>query len=240
VPVVVLHGVAFGPETMRLVAREIAPRARALVVHRRGYGKSVDRATVDVAGQVDDIVAVLDRHDIERAVVVGVSGGATITVAFAMAAPERVIAAVTHEPALGPLAPGVHGLLGVAAGALSQATHREDGAQEFARVLTGPTWRRLGADDRARVRDRAEVIAAEVPHFVAFAPTVSDLRALRKTQLITSVGSLSPAQRHDAAAILALHAGAEVASIPRVAHLVQLDAPADFARVVLRSAGELG
>jgi pimeloyl-ACP methyl ester carboxylesterase len=234
---VLVHGVAFGPETMSALARELASRARVLLVHRRGYGASAARTIVDVAGQVRDIIEMLDRHEIDRAVVAGVSGGATITIALAMAAPERIVAAIAHEPALGPRAPGVHGLLGVAAGALAQSADPAEAAASFARVLAGPTWGRLSAQQRERVTSRAEIIAREVPHFIAFAPSAADVRGLRAVRLVTSVGGLSPAQRHDAAAMLADHAQAEIAGVPGVAHLVQIDAPVEFARLVLRAAG---
>ncbi len=234
---VLVHGVAFGPETMLPVARAVATRGRAVVVHRRGYGRSSALSAVDVAGQVDDVIEILDRYEIERAIVAGVSGGATTAIAAAIAAPQRIIAAIAHEPALGPLAPGVNGLLGVVAGALLQARSPELGTESVARLLAGPTWGRLAPTQRARVRDAAVATAFEVPCFAAFAPSVTDLAGLRALRLVTSVGALSSAQRHDAASVLANHAAAEIAVIPGAGHLVQIDAPHDFGRLIERVRG---
>ena len=53
----------------------------------------------------DDLAALLDRLGLEQVTVVGVSAGATLTFAFALRHPDRVVGALSHEPLLGPIAP---------------------------------------------------------------------------------------------------------------------------------------
>lgn len=233
---VLLHGACFGPETMSEAARRLSRHRRVLLVHRRGYGASASLVPgARIGSHVEDVIDVLDREGCAAATVVGVSGGATIAVAVAVAHPDRVPAIVAHEPALGALAPGVNGVLSAGLGAINQATDPADGAEAMGVLLAGPdTWRRLPAAVRAGVRDRGEVVAREVPAFVGFSPTVDDLRGLRAVRVVSSVGAWSRPQRMEAARVLAAHSGGAVAVVPRCGHLVQIDAPAALAAAVAR------
>ena len=86
-PVLLVHGVAFGPASFAGTAEALLGHARVIVVHRRGYGRTAARAG---GGRPEDdaadILDLLDRLEIERASAVGVGDGATILTAFAMAA----------------------------------------------------------------------------------------------------------------------------------------------------------
>ena len=78
----------------------------------------------------------LDDAGAERAIVAGISGGATIALALALSRPERIAIAVAHEPAVGSLSPE---LRAVVQGALDRG-----GGLELLRVLAGrETWGKL-------------------------------------------------------------------------------------------------
>lgn len=76
------------------------------------------------------------------------------------------------------------------------------------------------------------MVRAEVPEFLAFAPTAADLAGLTDVVLAASLGSLSPKPRRKAAAVLARRAGATVEVLDGVRHLPQLEAPAAFEKVI--------
>ena len=118
-PVVVLvHGVGIGAwafaEVAAALAAALAADHRVLVPHRWGYGSDgaveVPRSA-SVAEQVDDLLELLVGRGIGEATFVGVSGGTTLVLALALAAPATVRAAVVHEPVIGPLAPELHSVL---------------------------------------------------------------------------------------------------------------------------------
>ena len=226
-PVVVLvHGVGVGPWSYAAVAADLAADHEVVVAHRRGYGGS---ARLDPPRAFDEQVAdLLDLVD-GPAAFVGVSGGATLVLALAIARPDAVAAAVVHEPVVGDLAPGLLGELRAAATTLA-ASPGEAAAVGFMRALAGDrTWSALDRAGAADVLAREAVLRAEVPQFLTFAPTPGDLRQLAGVAVVSSVGSLSRNSRHLAATAVAAYTAGPPLVLGGVGHLAQLDGPASLA-----------
>lgn len=233
--VVLVHGVGVGPWSYQAVAADLAADHEVVVAHRRGYGSRTALAPCPALdGQVGDLIELAGGP----ASFVGVSGGATLVLALALAAPGLVVAAVVHEPVIGPLAPELHAELSAAADRL--ATSRGDaGALAFVQALVGATtWARLDAGQVADVAARADVVRAEVPQFLAFAPTAAQLRSVAGLALLSSVGARSRNSRHLAAAAVSSCTDRAPLLLPDVGHLAQLDDPPALARA-LRAAEAL-
>ena len=204
-----------------------------LVVRRRGYrsGQPVP-ASASVDEQVADLVAVVDARGVSSATFVGVSGGATLVLALALARPDLVRAAVVHEPAIGPLAPDLHAELQSAAGRLAAAGGPE-GVLAFVNRLVGDSaWARLPPLVADEIESRWEVVRAEVPEFIAFAPSAEALAGLEGLGLVATVGSRSPECRRLAAKVLESQAGATVQVLDGVRHLPHLEAPDRFVAAI--------
>lgn len=234
-PVVLLHGVAYGPGTLDAVAAALAGGgATAVVPHRAGYGRSAGVPPRTALGaQIDDVAEVLRDMGIRRAVWAGVSGGATIALAVAIRRPDLVSALLLHEPALGPLAGGLHARLRGAAAAVRSADDLAEGAVTLARALSGErAWAGLPAPVRHAVRAAGPVVRTEISQFPAFSPGAAALCGLRGTRVVSSVGARSGAERWHAGAVLETLAHAAPAR-PASGHLVQLEAPDAFARLAL-------
>jgi pimeloyl-ACP methyl ester carboxylesterase len=228
-PVVLVHGVGVGPWSYVRLATDLARDHEVVVAHRRGYGSSAEMtAAASLDEQVADLVALAGG----RAAFVGVSGGATLVLALALAAPELVAAAVVHEPVVGPLAPDLHGELRAAADRLA-AADGEPAALAFVRALVGEeTWAGLDAAQVADVALRADAVRAEVPHFLAFAPEPAQLAALAGLAFVSSAGARSRNSRHLAAAAVSSYTSTSRSLLSGVGHLAQLDDPAALARVL--------
>jgi pimeloyl-ACP methyl ester carboxylesterase len=138
----------------------------------------------------------------EGAIVVGVSGGATIGLALA-ASGASLAGAVLHEPAVGSLLPGL--LDGVA------AAYRDGGVPAFAATLYGPAWTPAEgpADPGAVARDLAM--------FRAFEPAPP------------ATGEGPVLLRHESVRRLSEAFALPVAVIPGTAHAAHLDNPAALA-----------
>lgn len=105
------------------------------------------------------------------------------------------------------------------------------GVAAFLEGMVGAdSWRVLPPEVRRDVLVHAPVVRAEVPGFVAFAPT--DLEAATSTtRIVTTVGRTSGPARQEVADVLAA-AGAEVVPIDGAGHLVQLERPDAWADLV--------
>jgi pimeloyl-ACP methyl ester carboxylesterase len=100
--VLTIHG-ALIADTFLPLCREasLADRYRLIRYRRRGHGGSDPYSgaiSLDVPAQ--DAVALLDHLGVERAHVIGHSGGGLMAVALALEAPERVHSLVLLEPAI--------------------------------------------------------------------------------------------------------------------------------------------
>lgn len=79
----------------------LADRFRVLTYDRRGNSRSplpAPGAAIDVPTQADDVIDLLDRHDLGTAAVFGSSAGALIALELLIRHPGRVSRVVVHEP----------------------------------------------------------------------------------------------------------------------------------------------
>ena len=99
-PVVLLHGLSATRRHVVQGSRHLIRRGYRLIAYdARGHGASDPAPRYEYADLVGDLVAVLDRLELERAALVGSSMGAATALAFALDHPERVPALVQITPA---------------------------------------------------------------------------------------------------------------------------------------------
>ncbi len=99
--VLAVHGITSNSHAWMAVARALGDSASLAAVDLRGRGRSADLpGPYGVAAYARDLLAVLDRLELERTVVVGHSLGAYIVARLAADHPERVRAAVLVDGGL--------------------------------------------------------------------------------------------------------------------------------------------
>ncbi len=168
-----------------------------------------DRASSgDLTTELDALAGLADG-----AVVVGVSGGATL--ALALASDRPLAGAVLHEPAVGSLVPGLldHVVAGFTSG----------GVPGFGAALYGPSW------TPAMAPADQDAVARDLAMFRRFEPA-----PLHPGQgaVVVTVGELSSPARHDAARALHHLLNVEVRVLPGTGHFVQHDDPAALVAVI--------
>jgi pimeloyl-ACP methyl ester carboxylesterase len=150
----------------------------------------------------------------EGAVLLGVSGGATLGLAL-VAAGVPVAGAVLHEPAVGSLVPGL--LAHVAAG------YAADGVPGFGAALYGPAW------DPAMAPADPDAVRRDFAMFRAFEPA----RPARPVAgVLTTVGAQSPPARLAAARALRDRTGLPYRVLPGCGHAAHLERPEVLAALV--------
>lgn len=225
-----LHGVGVGPESFDRLAAvlrrgPLGDRCRVVAAPRpTGF----DGSALTVEEQADRIAA--EQLGSGRAIVVGVSGGATVGVALGIRHPEAVGALALHEPLLGRNVAGLHQQFTEAA---ARAAESEDEAMTVVRAVMGePTWAALDAPARRRAEASAGRWRDEIARFAAFDPSPADVASLHGLPVLATYGARSAPVRQQAAAVLASLAGAEVAVVAGAGNAAHLDAPDALARVL--------
>jgi pimeloyl-ACP methyl ester carboxylesterase len=105
-PIVLIHGAGCNLEDMRLALGErLAPRHRVILIDRPGLGWSTrsDKNGNSPAYQAAMLRDVLDRLEVERAIIVGHSWGGALAARFALDFPDRAAALVLLAPPLYPI-----------------------------------------------------------------------------------------------------------------------------------------
>ena len=98
-PVLLLHGgPGLGYGYLGDLAAELVDGYRVAWFQQRGLDPSTAREPYDVAGQADDVAAVLDGLGWDRAVVIGHSWGGHLLLHVVAAHPNRLLAAVVVDP----------------------------------------------------------------------------------------------------------------------------------------------
>jgi 3-oxoadipate enol-lactonase len=136
VPVILLHGLTATRRYVVMGSRALERSGHRVIAYdARGHGRSSpapDPLAYGYEQLAGDLGAVLDRADVERAVLAGASMGAHTAVRFALQHPERVAALGLITPAFDPRSAGGEGEL-ARWDALSSGL-REGGVEGFVRA----------------------------------------------------------------------------------------------------------
>jgi 3-oxoadipate enol-lactonase len=92
VPAIFLHGFPFNHTIWEPLVPLLSSQARMILPDMRGFGQSpVTDDVYTMRLQADDILRLMDRLEIEKAVLVGHSMGGYVSLAFAQAYPNRLL-----------------------------------------------------------------------------------------------------------------------------------------------------
>jgi pimeloyl-ACP methyl ester carboxylesterase len=202
----VVHGMPGDWRQARTLASDLADSARVLLVSRPGYGRTPLRSGRTPFAQAALYAALLDALSLDTAVVLGVSGGAPSSYAFAATQPHRCAGLVlvcplrsglmTAPPSMRRLAavPGVWSALALAARSVDAVRRTAGRAASPDLASLTPEEKRLLADPR--VLEALQVFELER------ARTLSG-RGLRNDTL--ELGAMPPAWSGPAVPSLVMH-----------------------------------
>ncbi len=97
-PVMLIHGLGTGAAVWQADLAPLTTSHRVIVYDRRGYGRS-SPSSGTWETHIDDAAAVVTRLGLERPLVIGYSGGASIALALVLARPDLVGALALLDPA---------------------------------------------------------------------------------------------------------------------------------------------
>lgn len=235
-PLVFAHGVGGNHASWFNQVAALAGAYRVVVFDQRGFGNSRDVAGGPGRSRfVEDLRALLDHLEIERAVLVGQSlGGGTCT-GFTVTYPARVAGLVLADTLVGlALPPALEGLR-------AEAATKTDALSQVERVL-GPTFRRrepaltvlYGQLASFNVVNRKTLTGSFAAHSV-------DELAATGVPILFVAGSedvLFPPSIISAASRLV--PGSRYVEVPAAGHSAYFEAPAAFNQALVRFLDEVG
>ncbi len=243
-PVLALHGVLVGSSNwVHQMLR--MPEYRWVAPLFRGHGKSSDLSSPpDIEEAALDMIAVLDAEEIDQALVIGNSLGATVALALGLMRPERCLGLILAEPS-------IPSLVGEDAGQrlIDEATRtREllaeddvDGALgEFVYPRLGEDWKKkLGRRRLEEWRHNIHAAPAWLDAVVAFDPGPGPMAGLQPPALIVRGENTRTLYRvlTDAVAECIPHAQRDV--VPDAGHGAPVDNPGYFNDLLNRFVSEL-
>lgn len=227
--IVCVHGVGLWPSLFD----DLDFGSPSVSVIRPGYGGIP--AVADVVEQVNVLARVVSAR--APAVLVGVSGGATLALACAVASPPGLVGAVSHEPLIGHLESEIDDRVRTGADAL-EANPTAGEATAFLQGLYGAaSWQAMPAGAHDWAADHTDSVCREVRHFSEYQPSLGDVQHFPVPHL-TTVGAHSSAARHRVASLLE-RGGSQVAIIEGSGHHVLIDQPHAFAASVRQFLSEV-
>ena len=238
-PLLLLHAFPVDARMWNPVRAPLSARLRLITPDQRGLGRSplpeTDREpSLDDAAR--DVVALLDKLDLERVVLGGCSMGGYVTMAVLRHAPERVAGLVLIDTRMSADTPE-------AARNRHQVAERaiEEGVSGWLAesMLPGLLGENAGADVRDTVRD---MIDSQPPAGVAWGaramatrPDSADVLAAARVPALVVVGEEDSLTPPDVAGAMAgVLPDAELVAVPGAGHLAPLERPADVSEAILR------
>lgn len=245
-PVLLLHGQPGSARDWAAVRTALGERLRALVFDRPGWDRR--SKPLDLPGNVEAALGVLDREGVQRATVVGHSLGGAIAAWLAAAHPDRVNALVLAAPSANcaslnrldellaapfvgsAVASGTFAAMGLALRAepLRRRLSRRFGVpdrylRDYARTLLDPlTWHSFVVEQRMLVRELPE-LERRLPAISA--PTTIVIGTADRIVAPSSVRRLA-----------AQIAPARLIELPGASHLLLQERPAELAELIVEAA----
>lgn len=239
-PLVLLHGWSLDSRLFDDQVPAFRSEYRVIRIDRRGFGRST--GAEDLTWDPADLAAVLDALGVGRAHVLGMSQGASVALAFALAFPGRAASLVLH----GGSAPRGFGLRwsGPDRWPLEEyrALARREGLDAFRRVWLAHPLMQVPPDREDARRRRDEMVAAyrgglllapHPPSGPVPTATVDDLTRLRLPVLVLTGDQEIPYFRIVADALAYAIPGARRAVVAGGGHLVNLVEPDRYNEAVL-------
>lgn len=231
-PIQFVHGFPLDGELWRPQLEDLADEYRVIVPDLRGFGQSMSTLRVTMEQYAEDLAALLDEIGLDAAVLVGLSMGGYVALAFQRLYPERLQGLVLVDTRA--QADTVQARAGRATTALEVKEHGSAVlADDMAEKLLAPATREQQPDlvetvGQMIARQPVQGVVAAL-HGMADRPDSRAMLGDISVPTLVVVGAddtITP--ESDAQAMVDAIPGAELQVIPQAAHLSNLEQPADF------------
>lgn len=240
VPILFLHANVADRRMWNGQWEYLATRQPVVSYDRRGFGESRTLKPTTYSN-VSDLWAVMDRLELEQAVLVGCSMGGRIAIDAALAGPGRVAGLVLVSPGVSGAPTPEHGepvkalmdAIGLAGARGDLDTKNELQAQLWLDGPLSPPGRVEGEARRLFLAMNGTALRAESPGVASEEPSAWDRLEEVKPQTLVMWGNLDLPHLQQRSQLLAQRVpGAQSVVLPGTAHLPALESPQQFHRAL--------
>jgi 3-oxoadipate enol-lactonase len=238
-PCVLLHPFPFDRRYFSDVADQIAARAHTVVPDLRGFGASELGGPFSIADLADDVAALLDHLRIDRAVVVGLSMGGYVALAFAAKYPRRTLGIALSDTRAGADSPDARANRDKDAAFVREQGNVAFIERQLPRLLSSAASESLRAHVRQLGTQNSETIV-EALQALRDRPDRRNELASITCPAVVLVGTedvMTPPA--EAAAIATAIPSAVLVELPGAGHLANLEAPAPFSQAIIGFIGRV-
>lgn len=231
---VILHGLYGSGTNWSRHARWLAQRYRVLLPDLRNHGRSPHAPDMSYPALAHDVLALLDREGIDRALVLGHSMGGKTAMTLALQHPERVRALVVAD--IAPVDYGRHGHSEIIAAlqglALDELSSRQQADAALAAAIPNAMVRQFLLTNLQRQQDRFQwriplaTLAAQLPQLGSF-PELSAPYLGPTLFLYGARSDYVRAEHHER--IMQLFPQAQIERIDNAGHWLHVEQPQAFA-----------
>ncbi len=231
-PVVLLHPFPFSRLLWAGLDEVLARRHRVIAIDARGFGETPLGGRYAIADLADDLASLLDRLDVPRATLVGMSMGGYTALGFANRHAGRLAALVLADTRAG--ADGAEARAGreVALRTIERAGPEAYLAASLPRLFSPAAPPALVTFARARGEARASSLRAGIEALRDRPDRTAELGAIRCPTLVIGGAGDQVTPAADLQAMAAAISGAELAVLPEAGHLCHLETPGPFERAL--------
>ena len=234
-PVVLLHAFPLSSDMWSDQREELGGTARVITLDLRGFGRSAQNGvepSVDVMAA--DVIATLDRLELDRVVLGGLSMGGYVAMAFCRLHPERLRGLLLADTKAGEDPPAARERRLAVAARLEREGTAKVLIEEVLPALCGPTTTRERPEVVRRVRAMVEAAPPSAAAWAqrAMAARPGSLDALREVgipALVLRGDEDGLATQQDADDMVTALPDARLAVLHGAGHLSALEVPQQFA-----------
>jgi 3-oxoadipate enol-lactonase len=231
-PLVLLHPFPFSRGIWAGLADELAAHRRVITVDGRGFGGTPLDGRYALTDVADDVAALLDRLNIPRATLLGMSMGGYTALAFAARHPKRLAALILADTRAAADSADARAGRASALALIASAGPAAYLTSSLPRLLSPAAPPALAAHLRARAETRAASLVAGIEALRDRRDRSGELAAIACPVLVVCGDGDQVTPAAEMQQVAAAIAGARFASVAEAGHIAHVEAPGAFARAL--------
>jgi len=237
-PLIILHGLFGSARNWQGIAKQLSDRYTVYALDLRNHGASPHSDIMDYSSMSADVLAFMERHQIECATVLGHSMGGKVAMKFALSSPEKISKLVVVD--IAPVA-YTHNFDDVLAGfyhvPLDQVSSRKEAERYLAEKIAAPSLRQFLLQNLVKSEDagyqwRVNLTSIKENMHAIMGFPANEMAAYTDQTLFINGGKSSYLASRYQGVAKDMFPNAEFQTIEGTGHWPHIESPTEFMRLL--------